>query len=176
MDAPIPTLNISQVYPVNSLDVQRKRVERLRAQFIAVYGHEPSFIARSPGRVNLIGEHIDYSLYSVLPMALSDNDILIAVSAPAVGTKLTIVNVEEKFPKREFEFESVSAVEIDAGKHEWTNYFLSGYKGVLSELKISKPKSMNCLVDGTVPAVIFGFLCLILYLSRAQVLVVLLRL
>lgn len=44
---------------------------RTRAGFIAAFGHEPAGIAFAPGRVNLIGEHVDYNDGLVLPMPIS---------------------------------------------------------------------------------------------------------
>ncbi|KAH9856685.1 galactokinase gal [Lenzites betulinus] len=41
------------------------------------FGHKPTYIARAPGRVNLIGEHIDYVLFGCFPAAI-ERDILIA--------------------------------------------------------------------------------------------------
>ena len=38
--------------------------------FAEKYGREPSVLVRSPGRVNLIGEHTDYNLGYVLPLAI----------------------------------------------------------------------------------------------------------
>jgi len=37
--------------------------------FKQTWGTDPTFACRAPGRVNIIGEHIDYHGYSVLPMA-----------------------------------------------------------------------------------------------------------
>lgn len=46
-------------------------IERTREGFAAAYGCEPDGIAFAPGRVNLIGEHVDYNDGLVLPMPIS---------------------------------------------------------------------------------------------------------
>ncbi len=46
--------------------------------FEARYGQPPAWVARAPGRVNLIGEHTDYSDGFVLPMAI-DRAVWIAL-------------------------------------------------------------------------------------------------
>lgn len=48
------------------------------------YGHEPAFITRAPGRVNLIGEHTDYNDGFVLPCAIS-KQTMAAVSSRSDG-------------------------------------------------------------------------------------------
>lgn len=60
--------SLEEIYPVSSSEA--KRYGAMTAEFEKRYGSAPAFIVRSPGRVNLIGEHIDYCGYSVLPMAL----------------------------------------------------------------------------------------------------------
>jgi galactokinase len=44
--------------------------QKVLEAFFSIYGTPPSFLARSPGRVNVIGEHTDYNDGFVLPMAL----------------------------------------------------------------------------------------------------------
>jgi len=44
--------------------------QRARAGFVEHFGDPPSFMIRSPGRVNLIGDHTDYSEGFVLPIAI----------------------------------------------------------------------------------------------------------
>ena len=52
-------------------------VATLRAGFRAGFGGEPAALARAPGRVNLIGEHTDYSEGFCLPCAI-DRETLVA--------------------------------------------------------------------------------------------------
>ena len=44
----------------------------IKKEFLETFGYSPDVIAAAPGRVNLIGEHIDYSDGFVLPFAISD--------------------------------------------------------------------------------------------------------
>ncbi|MFM5949371.1 MAG: galactokinase [Novosphingobium sp.] len=46
-------------------------IERTRAGYVAAYGTEPEGVAFAPGRVNLIGEHVDYNDGLVLPLPIS---------------------------------------------------------------------------------------------------------
>lgn len=45
-------------------------VERIVKIFYNTFGHAPLHIARAPGRVNLLGEHVDYNDGFVLPAAI----------------------------------------------------------------------------------------------------------
>ena len=56
--------------------------EQVAAAFRSRFGTDPSWLVRSPGRVNLIGEHTDYNEGFVLPMAI-DRAVWIALRARA---------------------------------------------------------------------------------------------
>ena len=74
MFAKIKLSEIQQLYSEKT-DRYTKIVDR----FQELNKKKPSFIARAPGRVNIIGEHIDYEGYGVLPAAI-EKDCLIAVA------------------------------------------------------------------------------------------------
>ncbi|CRK17114.1 hypothetical protein BN1708_011940, partial [Verticillium longisporum] len=163
MSANVPIArSLKDIYTDDALPSQSKRWTTLLSRFEQQFGEAAAFVARSPGRVNIIGEHLDYSLYSVLPMAITA-DAIIAVSydetpADSSSFKLTVANVQsDKFPTREFAVAVDGDVEIDATQHEWTNYFKSGLRGALELLRKKRgpdfrPKGMKILMDGTVPA------------------------
>jgi galactokinase len=59
-------------------------VARVEAEMIERHDVSPSVVIRSPGRVNLIGEHTDYSLLPVMPFAI-DRAVYVAVSEGPPG-------------------------------------------------------------------------------------------
>ncbi|KAI6833107.1 Galactokinase [Hortaea werneckii] len=159
MDVPIAT-SLKEVYPEDAIEGQTKRWNNLIAKFKQDYGKLPDFISRSPGRVNIIGEHIDYCLYEVLPMAI-EADVLIAVSVHPESpgpSKVRLVNVHsQKFENKEFEVPETGDVHIDPSTLEWANYFKSGLKGATELLRNSKSDfkksiGMDVVADGNVPS------------------------
>ena len=159
IDQSVPVAHsIEAVYSPEAVQTQQKRWSRLSSHFSEIYGQSPEFVARSPGRVNIIGEHIDYSLYEVLPMAIAA-DVIIAVSTSksTEAAKVNISNIDpNKFKAAEFAISTSGDVEIDPSTHEWTNYFKAGLRGAMGLLREKdsalKACSMKVLIDGTVPS------------------------
>ncbi|KAK4962158.1 galactokinase [Elasticomyces elasticus] len=151
---------LEDIYPEDALSQQNVRWDNLLRIFKERYGRPAEFVSRSPGRVNIIGEHIDYSLYEVIPMAVTA-DVLIAFSpssSPSSPIKIRLSNTDsKKFTSGEIEMPKSGGVEIDVSSHEWTNYFKAGLKGATGLLKRKRGQNfascgMDVLVDGTVPS------------------------
>jgi len=103
----------------------------------------PPRVFRAPGRVNLIGEHTDYNLGFVLPMALDLATYIAA--APSADGKLRIYS-EHTGDMREFDPAALAT--LTPRKH-WTDYPI----GVAQELvKAGMPVAgANLLIRSTVP-------------------------
>jgi galactokinase len=66
--------------------------DQVAGAFRSRFGAEPAFLVRSPGRVNVIGEHTDYNEGFVLPMAI-DRAVWIALRARA-GREVVAVSLD----------------------------------------------------------------------------------
>jgi galactokinase len=98
---------------------------------------------RAPGRVNLIGEHTDYNLGFVLPVAL-DLATTVAV-APSRDGMLRIYS-EQRQEMRQFNAEEIERL---APAHDWSDYPV----GVARELVLAgiPIQPANLLIASTVP-------------------------
>ena len=66
-------------------------------RFKEKYGVSPQFYCRAPGRVNIIGEHIDYCGYSVLPAAIEQDFIMAYIKIEdGDGSEEIVINNIEK--------------------------------------------------------------------------------
>lgn len=85
--------------------------------FSSLFGGQPTHIARAPGRVNLIGEHIDYCDLAVLPMAVQhEAQLVFRVREDGI---VQITNTNPEFAPVEFEISPA----IPPGEScEWRNY------------------------------------------------------
>lgn len=114
----------------NSLDFyadpasHRNKYRVLTDTFIENYGSAPQFYARSPGRVNLMGDHIDYNFFPVLPMAI-DADVVIAATADPESSQIILTNTDPKFTKQVIEIpQDGSVITIPKDVHLWGSYFM----------------------------------------------------
>ncbi|KAL2338930.1 hypothetical protein Fmac_013376 [Flemingia macrophylla] len=155
-ELPIPIYdNLEPVYGGGSaLEEAQLRYDNFKSKFVEIFAHQPQIFARSPGRVNLIGEHIDYEGYSVLPMAIRQ-DTIVAIRKNESEKVLRIANVNgEKYSVCTYPADPLQ--EIDLKNHKWGHYFICGYKGFydyakLKGVNVGEPVGLDVLVDGTVP-------------------------
>jgi galactokinase len=111
----------------------------IEEKFIQTFGEEPDLIAVAPGRVNLIGEHIDYSEGFVLPFAIKDrttaairkrDDSTVRIASAQRRNKIVTVDINNVKPGL---------------KGEWERYAL----GVLWSMGVKT--GVDLLIDGHVP-------------------------
>jgi galactokinase len=114
-------------------------MSQIEKKFLETFGEEPDLVAAAPGRVNLIGEHIDYSDGFVLPFAIKDrtlvaarkrNDSTVRIASAQRRNKIVTVDINNVKPGL---------------KGEWERYAL----GVLWALGVKE--GVDLLIDGHVP-------------------------
>lgn len=138
---------VPPVYQVPNEGEQAQRLAYLSETFISAFSQEPQFFTRAPGRVNLIGEHVDYCGYAVFPMAV-ELDIIIAVATNTSGT-LNVCNVDPSYSPFSCDMNSF---EINKDKLAWFNYVLCGVRGIKEEGGLSGPFiGLNLAVSGNIP-------------------------
>src|SRR3954447_8291774 len=88
------------------------------SEFNAKFGRPPRWVVVAPGRVNIIGEHTDYSGGLVLPMAIDRHTVIAAALAPAdAGRRLRLHSVAMD-QTVEIPFSATPA----PGEPRWANY------------------------------------------------------
>ncbi|XP_031782188.1 N-acetylgalactosamine kinase [Nasonia vitripennis] len=132
----------------------KARLNALASHFRSRFQREPSFLVRVPGRVNLIGEHVDYCGYSVCPMAI-EQDVLVAVCRSDDDDALRLTNVDSKY--QDYLHNDLQEIrEFRLDDHTlgpaWYKYFLCGVKGALEVIpEKRRPRGVLAAVCGNIP-------------------------
>jgi N-acetylgalactosamine kinase len=123
------------------------RARDLAAQLRAENPGAAIFAVRAPGRVNLIGEHTDYSGLPVLPVAI-DRATVIAAAARE-DSQVILRNADPAYPPRDFHIET-KIPPYPSG--DWANYAKAAVQGVVDCFAASRTiRGANLMVDGRVP-------------------------
>ncbi|GLH01087.1 N-acetylgalactosamine kinase [Gryllus bimaculatus] len=144
--SPPPSTNISL-----TSDMKEIRFIELQKLFVDKFKCEPKYFVRVPGRVNLIGEHIDYCGYSVCPMAIQQ-DILIAV-CESNDFSISLTNTDPNHKDFSCDIRTFSILEEGSSPPGWYSYVLCGVRGVLESLTSEKhiPVGFLAAVTGNIP-------------------------
>lgn len=95
--------------------MNNKAPTELTARFTEIFGRPPAFLARAPGRVNLIGEHTDYNDGFVLPMAINRDLVIVGAPRNDRVVRLHSANFDDATA---FTLDHIERMEA----HAWSNY------------------------------------------------------
>jgi galactokinase len=114
-------------------------MSKIDRKFVDAFGQSPDIVAAAPGRVNLIGEHIDYSDGFVLPFAIADRTYAAIRKRPDRLVRIASAQRRNKIV-------SIQLDDIKPGlKGEWERYPL----GVIWAMGVKQ--GLDVMIDGHVP-------------------------
>ena len=123
-------------------------IERITGVFHEIFGGAPAHLVRAPGRVNLLGEHVDYNDGFVLPAAI-DRATYIAFSP--TGTDLSTLVAVDFNQRASFSPKTIpSKTQADGSPlPEWAHY-PAGVMWSLNENQL-ETQGMNAVFASNVP-------------------------
>ena len=121
---------------------KKKLIENTTGHFETAFHSKPEHIFLSPGRINIIGEHVDYNDGFVLPAAINKYICLAVSENETAACTIVAKDLNETF---EFNWND----ELQPNSIIWINYFL----GVLQQCKERQLpiKGFNIVFSSTIP-------------------------
>ncbi len=123
-------------------------IEKVVRAYEATHGCAPEVVVRAPGRVNLIGEHVDYNGGRVLPIAI-DHATIVAAGRPTDATRT--IDVEAMDVGRRNRIERLAKYEAsERGSRDAHLDYILGPLRILLEKGLD-PSPMNCTISSDIP-------------------------
>lgn len=120
-------------------------MDLIAPRFAERFGRSPAIQAFAPGRIEVLGNHVDYNGGNVLGAAI-DRGITVAI-APRTDVQARIYSesLEEEVTV------SLPGLQPLAGKHSWANYPL-GVRATVEREGFAVPRGFDLFVSSTLPA------------------------
>ncbi|SEN64755.1 galactokinase [Flavobacterium sp. CF108] len=117
-------------------------IQNTTAFFEKSFGTKPDKVVLSPGRINIIGEHIDYNDGFVLPAAIDKVICFAFEKNNSKKSKVIAIDLNE-------EFEIDLTQEVKLSDVVWTNYI----RGVIKQLQDNgySFEGFNCVFSSNIP-------------------------
>jgi galactokinase len=122
--------------------------QRVDAAFRERFGRPPVLAAAAPGRVNLIGEHVDYCGGFVLPMAIERETVMAAAPRPVAGGA-PVARVHSTAFQETVELPLVPGGSLPSDTPGWSRYVAGVIAGFLD--RGATIPSFDAVIDSTVP-------------------------
>ncbi|MCD4699193.1 MAG: NTP transferase domain-containing protein [Phycisphaerae bacterium] len=152
----------------NLLAERRKAFAGVLKTFMRAYGPErPAILTRAPGRINLLGRHIDHRGGHVNVMAINREVVLAA--SPREDDTVTLVNQQAReFPRRQFrigdllrsanwfdwmDFINSTTVRqvLDASRGDWSNYARAAILRLQHACPDHRLRGVDFAIAGNIP-------------------------
>ena len=141
------------------------RIRELFDKFIQAYGDKKTILTSAPGRLNLMGRHIDHRGGNTNVLTIN-RETLLAVS-PRDDDIINIANVDNRYPSYSFSIDEYLNLnlsrnwlqyiesnelkeDLQKNKGHWANYF----KAAILRFQFENPlplKGMDIMVSGNIP-------------------------
>ena len=144
---------------------EKQRYRSIISQFIQNYGDKKVIITRAPGRVNLMGTHIDHRGGAINVMAIKNDTILVV--SPREDDMVNILNTDKAYGLESFSISQELSLhnsenwldyinskpvtdKVKSLKGNWVNYVKSAV--LRFQFVSSNPfVGMDIMADGTIP-------------------------
>ena len=157
---------LDEIYEADIEDA-RTRIRALLSAFIAKYGDRNVIISRSPGRVNLMGRHIDHRGGGVNVLAVNRDTIFVV--SPREDDIVNISNVDPQYSDASFSISETLALgphnywldyleaepviqALKESKGHWSNYVKSAVLRLQLESSTMPLCGMDMMATGNIPA------------------------
>ncbi|MFC7375984.1 galactokinase [Brachybacterium sp. GCM10030267] len=118
--------------------------ERAESLFLESFGYQPDGVWSAPGRVNIIGEHVDYQDGLCLPMAISHRCYAAAARTPTDRVRLRSAQDDRVL--------DIDARDLEPGAIDgWPAYVAGVLWALRPYISGATTQGMDVMIDGQVP-------------------------